>query len=270
MTGTAGAEKSKADHLLARYQRKLRSRAAGILIALEGRLDRLMQAWLLAAGIACALRIAFNPIRGSVDVETLAPYVLLIMAPFASMVLAMRWFREGDRIAQPKTRLAFIGRWRDVDPAEARAHHLYGAGGIMVSLLIGILLNLPVRALEYLTAMPALAGSIPSWLSTLSFLMTLDVVVFGSLYTVAFVAALRRVPLFPRLLVAIWILDLTMQAVIFYIISGTTGVPSGVAGALHALLNGNMQKVLISACVWLPYLLISKRVNVTYRHRVAF
>ena len=94
-------------------------------------------------------------------------------------------------------------------------------------------------------------------------------VVFGSLYTIAFVAALRRVPLFPRLLVAIWIFDLTMQAVTAYILSGAPGVPAGVAGALHALLDGNMQKVLISACVWLPYLLISKRVNVTYRHRVA-
>lgn len=254
--------------MLARYQQRLRSRAAGILISLEGRLDRLMKGWLLAAGLACALRIALNPIRGSVDVGTLAPYVLLIIAPFASMVLAMRWFEKGDRMAQPKTRLAFIGRWRDVDPAEARAHPLYGAGGIMVSLMIGILLNVPVRALEYLTAMPALAGPIPSWLSTLSFLMTLDVVLFGSLYTVAFVAALRRVPLLPRLLVAIWIFDLTMQAGTGYILSGTPGVPPGVAGALHALLDGNMQKVLISACVWLPYLLLSKRVNVTYRHRV--
>jgi len=30
----------------------------------------------------------------------------------------------------------------------------------------------------------------------------------------------------------------------------------------------NVEKVLISICVWLPYLLLSKRVNVTYRHRV--
>ncbi len=29
-----------------------------------------------------------------------------------------------------------------------------------------------------------------------------------------------------------------------------------------------MQKVLISAGVWLPYLLFSKRVNITYRHRL--
>jgi hypothetical protein len=41
-----------------------------------------------------------------------------------------------------------------------------------------------------------------------------------------------------------------------------------VAAALTALLTGNVKKVLISIAVWLPYLLLSARVNVTYRHRV--
>ena len=254
--------------MIARFQDRFRTRATGVLLALECRLDRLMQAWLLVAGLACALRIAFNPIRGSVDVGTLAPYVLLILAPFASMILAMRWFREGDRIAQPRTRLAFVGRWHSVDLAQARQHPLFGANGIMVSLLIGILLNVPVRSLEYLAAIPVLPGSIPPWLSMLSMLMTLDVVIFGSLYTIAFVAALRRVPLFPRLLAAIWVLDLTMQAVIAQILAGVPGVPFGVSSALHELLAGNMQKVFISIGLWLPYLLLSRRVNVTYRHRI--
>jgi hypothetical protein len=34
------------------------------------------------------------------------------------------------------------------------------------------------------------------------------------------------------------------------------------------LLEGNVKKVLISAGLWLPYLLLSRRVNVTFRHRV--
>jgi hypothetical protein len=255
--------------LFARYQNRLGTRAASLLNSLEGRLDRLMQAWILLAGLACALRIASSPIRGPVDLGTIAPYVLLVLAPFASMVLAMRWFQQGDRIAQPKIRLAVVGRWRNLDLAQARAHPLYGAGGIMVSLLIGILLNVPMRALEYLAAMPALVGPIPSWLSTLSFLMTFDVVVFTSLYVVAFVAALRRVSLFPRLLGAIWIFDLTMQALTAHMLANATSVPAGVENALDALLDGNMQKVLISAGVWLPYLLFSRRVNVTYRHRIA-
>ena len=46
------------------------------------------------------------------------------------------------------------------------------------------------------------------------------------------------------------------------------GPAADVADALHTLLDGNVKKVLISVCLWLPYLLLSKRVNVTYRHRV--
>ena len=138
----------------------------------------------------------------------------------------------------------------------------------MVSLLVGMLLNVPVRALEYLAAMPALAGSVPPWLTTLRFVMTLDVVLLSSLYTIAFVAALRRVPLFPRLLVAIWVIDIVMQLGIATAVAGTQGLPPTVADALHTLLDGNVKKVLISVCLWLPYLLMSKRVNVTFRHRV--
>ena len=251
-----------------RYQDRFRNRAAELLFAIENRLDRIMQGWLLLAGLACAARIAWNPLRGPVDPLTIGPYLLLILAPFASMVVAMRWFVDADRMPQPSFRLARIGRWLPTDLESARKHSLYGAGGIMVSLLIGMLLNVPIRALEYLAALPALAGPIPSWLADLSLLMTLDVVIFTSLYTIAFIAALRRVPLFPRLLVAIWFCDLTMQVVISKIVAHAPGLPSDVGAALNTLLEGNMQKVLISAGVWLPYLLFSKRVNVTYRHRL--
>jgi hypothetical protein len=86
---------------------------------------------------------------------------------------------------------------------------------------------------------------------------------------IAFVAALRRVPLFPRLLLAIWIADLTMQFVTAKLVTASGPLPHGVSSALHNLLEGNVKKVLISVALWLPYLLLSKRVNVTYRHRVS-
>ncbi len=108
-----------------------------------------------------------------------APYLLLIFAPFASMVLALRWFADGDRQPQPTVRLAQVSAWRPVDRSEAMRHSLYGTGGIMVSLLIGMLLNVPVRAMEYLAAMPALSGPVPAWLSTLHMMMTLDVVLLS-------------------------------------------------------------------------------------------
>ena len=44
---------------------------------------------------------------------------------------------------------------------------------------------------------------------------------------------------------------------------------SAVAGALHTILYNNAEKTLISIALWLPYLLLSARVNVTFRQRVA-
>jgi hypothetical protein len=236
---------------------------------MESQLERIMLGWLALAATASIVRIAFSPVHGSYpELTTIAPYLLLILAPAASMVMALRWFADGDRQAQPTTRLARLGSWRCINSADARRHPLYGTTGIMVSLLVGMLLNVPVRAAEYLAAMPALSGPVPGWLATLHTLMTVDVVLLTSLYTIAFIAALRRVPLFPRLLVAIWMVDLAMQLLTAQLVAGTPGLPAAVGGALQTVLDGNVKKVLISVALWLPYLLLSARVNVTFRHRV--
>jgi hypothetical protein len=116
--------------------------------------------------------------------------------------------------------------------------------------------------------MPPLPVAAPRWLSALHFAMTFDVVVFGSLYMVAFVAALRRVALFPRLLLSIWIADLAMQLFTAELVTSAGPLPAAVSSALQNLLEGNVKKVLISMALWLPYLLLSTRVNVTYRRRV--
>jgi len=246
----------------------MHARSKTLLLTLEHRLSRILVAWVLIAGAASALRLALNPVGGIVTPEGMLPYLLLTVAPYASTLLALRWFANGDLQPQPTTRLAVIGRWKSIDRREAQTDPLYGASGIMVSLLIGMMLNVPVRALEYLAAVPALSGDVPLWLSTLHTAMSFDVVVFSSLYMIAFVAALRRVPLFPRLLAAIWICDIATQLFIAELLGGTAGLPPPVASALHSMLSGNVQKVLISAALWLPYLLLSRRVNVTYRSRV--
>ena len=247
---------------------RLSAKSGAVLLQLQTRLDRIVWGWLLFAALACAARIALSPLKTPFGLEIAFPYILLVLAPAASIVLALHWFRDGDSLPQPRTRLALIGRWRHVSPDQARRNPLYGANGVMVSLLIGMLLNVPVRAVEYLAAMPAISGVVPSWLSLLHLLMTFDVVVFSSLYAIAFVAALRRVPLFPRLLAAIWLGDIGMQLLTADLVAATPGLPANVAGALHALLDGNVKKVLISVALWLPYLLLSRRVNVTYRQRV--
>ena len=251
-------------------KQRLHAKSAALLLTMENRLARIMLGWLVVAGVASAIRLAASPavIAGLPSFATVAPYLLLIFAPIVSMGLALRWFARGGRLPQPATRLARLGSWRQVPASEARRHRLYGTSGIMVSLLIAMLVCIPLRAAEYLAGMPPIAGPVPAWLATLHILMTIDVVLVSSLYAVAFVAALRRVPLFPRLLVAIWAIDLSMQLLTAQLVAGTPGLPPAVAGALHALLDGNVKKVLISMALWLPYLLLSTRVNVTYRHRV--
>lgn len=253
-----------------RITRTMSSRAAALHLSLEHRIDRILQGWLLIAGLASAARIATTPPSAAAAgiLPVVAPYVLLILAPFVSVLLALRWFRDGHRQAQPSTRLAVLGKWRTVSPAEAERHRFYGTTGIMVSLLIGVLLNVPVRAAEFLVAMPPVAGDVPPWLGVLHLAMTFDVVLFSCLYAVAFVAALRKVPLFPRLLVAIWVGDAAMQLFTARLVAGSGHVPPAVVEGLQGLLYGNVQKVIISAALWLPYLLLSRRVNVTYRSRV--
>lgn len=255
--------------MLDRLRQKTTARSAALLVSLDSGLDRVLKWWLLVAGLASAVRLAAVPHTVPLaGLSTFASYMLLVAAPFASTLLALRWFADGHLQPQPVTRLARAGRWLKVSRAEAERHPLYGAGGIMVSLLIGMMLNVPVRAAEYLTAMPPLPAIAPRWLSTLHFALTFDVVLFGSLYMIAFVAALRRVPLFPRLLLAIWAGDLAMQMATAKLVTAAGPLPSAVAHALHNMLEGNVTKVLISMALWLPYLLLSTRVNVTYRHRI--
>ena len=251
-----------------RAAHQTRARSAALLLTLDDRLGDILKYWLLIAGLLSAARLAFSPHpTGAAGLPTFGSYLLMVIAPFASTLLALRWFREGHLQPQPAIRLSRVGAWRPLGRAEAGRHPLYGPSGIMVSLLVGMMLNVPVRAAEYLAAMPPLPETPRAWLSALHFALTFDVVLFSGLYMIAFVAALRRVPLFPRLLLAIWIGDLAMQLVTAELVTRAGGLPPAVSAALHHLLEGNVKKVLISVALWLPYLLLSTRVNVTYRHR---
>jgi hypothetical protein len=140
---------------------------------------------------------------------------------------------------------------------------------MMASLLIGMLLNVPVRSLEFLAAVPAMNGNAPLWGQVLFAVTTFDVVVMNFLYILCFMAALRCVPWFPRFLFVVWGFDISAQLFMAHVVAGTTGLPVGVGEALGNLLQGNMQKVMISMAIWLPYLILSERVNLTYRSRVA-
>lgn len=250
----------------------LQYRSIAFVAKLDGNIRQLMLWWTILASFLCGLRLgAGSGLAASaspVHLVGFLSYALLVAAPVVSLMLALHWFRDADRMVQPSIRLAVFGAWRPVSPAVARALPLYGATGLMASLLVGLLINIPIRTLEFVTAIPALSGSGPAWLGSLYGLMFADAVLFSSLYAIAFVAALRHVPLFPRLLGAIWAADIAMQLVIAHGMAATDGLPRGVALPLEALLEGNIKKVLVSMALWAPYLLLSKRVNLTYRHRI--
>lgn len=244
-------------------------------VVLVERLDQghrqILLYWTMAASFACGVRLSigsFTALPLPTQIVSALPYVLVVGAPIASLMLAFHWFRDSERFPQPDFRLARFGNWRSVSAAEAAASPYYGVTGIMASLLLGMLINIPVRTFEFLAAIPALGAAPPAWFGTLYSLMLADVVLLSSLYAVAFVAALRRVPLFPRLLALVWAVDIAMQIGIARTMAQVEGLPSAVAGALHGLLEGNMKKVLISLALWLPYLFLSKRVNATFRHRL--
>jgi len=253
------------------FARSLHGRSVVLVDRLDRGHRRLLLYWTMAASFACGIRLSsgsFLHLPLPAQFSAALPYVLIVGAPIASVLLAFHWFRGAQTFPQPHYRFAVYGRWRGLAAAEARAHPLYGVTGIMTSLMLGMLFNVPVRTLEFLAAMPALGAAPPAWFGSLYMLMLADAVLISSLYAVAFVAALRHVPLFPRLLVAIWGLDVLMQLVIANVMGGMADLPPNVAGALQGLLEGNLDKVLISVGLWFPYLLLSKRVNVTFRHRV--
>jgi hypothetical protein len=244
-------------------------------IALIGGLHRNLQTivvgWIVAMSFACGLRLAFSATHfdfGWSAVFAILPYILVIAAPVATLFLLLRIFPAKGLFAQPEIRLARYGKWRELDCLEANSHPLFGTTGMMASLVIGMLINVPFRSVEFLMGIPALGSYPPLWFSDLFAVMAADLVIMNCLYVAAFVMAIRHVPWFPRFLLLVWGLDVCSQLAIAQMVAAIPNVPVAVEAALSGLLTGNLQKVMISAAIWLPYLLLSDRVNLTYRRRV--
>ena len=248
-------------------------KSVALVLTMQVNLQRILAIWVLIAAFACGVRLAFpaTPYDGApwMSGTGLLPYLLVIGAPVGSLLLGLKLFPAGRVQAQPAFRLAQVGRWRKIDCLRAREMSQFGLYGVMASLLMGIALNVPVRTLEFLSAVPALGSFSPSWYVGLYTVMLADVVLLSSLYMFAFAMALRLAPLFPRFLAMVWGVDLLAQLAIAHLVAGMSNVPQVVDAALLAVLTGNVKKVLISAALWLPYLLLSERVNVTFRNRVS-
>lgn len=248
-------------------------KSVALVLSMQVNLQRILTIWVLIAAFACGVRLAFPATPYAVAPwmsETgLLPYLLVVGAPVGTLLLGLKLFPAGRVHAQPAFRLAKVGRWRRIDCLKAREMSQFGLYGVMASLLVGIALNVPVRTLEFLSAVPALGSFSPSWYVSLYTVMLADVVLLSCLYMFAFSMALRLVPLFPRFLAMVWGADLVVQMGIAELVARIDNVPHAVEMALADLLTGNVKKVLISAALWLPYLLLSERVNVTFRNRVS-
>ncbi len=256
---------------LRNWAAKIEARSAMIPRMLARNMDRIAVVWMVVFLLAAlpAILLSVTPARNPAELASLVlPYLLIAIAPVAGLRLTLRAFPNGLMTARPSLHLSLYGRWQRVDLIKAIGNPEFGPAGFMASLLVGLLLNVVVRSGEFLVAIPALSSTAPEWGQALFHVMAADVAVMGFFYMVCFVMALRSVPYFPKMLLLAWGLDILIQLLIAQVISPIAGLPAPVAASLQQLLQGNITKVLISAVVWLPYLMLSDRVNITYRQRV--
>jgi hypothetical protein len=264
----AGAQ---ALNLVRRYLSSLERRSAVIPRLLAANMDRLAAGWMIIFMVLAvpAVALSVTPARNLAELASLVlPYLLVAIGPVAGLQLALRAFPNGLMTARPALHLSLYGRWRRVSLLDACKNPDFGPAGFMASMLVGLLLNVVVRSIEFLVAVPALSNAAPLWGQRLFHVMAADVAVMGFFYMVCFAMALRSVPYFPKMLLFVWILDVLAQLIIAHAISPLAGLPESVAISLRDLLLGNVTKVLVSAFVWLPYLILSHRVNITYRQRI--
>lgn len=243
----------------------LRQRSLRAVIGVERNIGLIVCLWSMA--LAALILTKLDMSQGSLSWHSLVLHGLIVLSPAIGITLAARCFPQGTLLALPEVVLARVGRWRRVDPLTAQRHASFGAHGLMAGLTIGLLLNVLMRTGEFVMAVPALAGEGPPWARVLFMSFALDCVVFNVLYAAAFIMAVRHVPWFPRMLLLIWGMDIVAQLLIAQWLS-SVALPHQVAPALSMLLTGNIQKTLISMALWLPYLLLSERVNITYRRRI--
>ena len=241
---------------------------------IDRRITMMLAGWavltVLAGAVKLALLVAAHPglARADLLAGLVGTYLLIAAAPIAGFLLVNRVFSKSQPAPQPSFRLCRFGRWDNVAATDARLRPGFGMSGLLVSLVAGLLLSISLRLIEYIIAMPAVPASAPVWATAMFQVMTFDLIFFSFLYSVCITMALRAAPLFPRMLCYTWLCDLLMQVAIARHTVGMGGLPPEVAEALQPYLLVNIKKILISVAIWFPYLVVSKRINLTFRQRI--
>ena len=251
------------------WKADLHRRSVALTAWIESHLRMLAIGWLglMAMLLAYKTSRVIVPVHGIYDiVQLVLPYLFIALAPIAGFMIGRAAFQRNRE--QPEYRFALFGKWRELERGEAEAHPSFGPTGFLTSLVFGMIFGVVLRTGEFMLIQPALNDNAPAWAYALFIAMTAEIAVMNFFYMVCFVMALRTVPLFPRMLLYVWALDLTFQLVVARSLAGSS-LPLPVSEALGTLITGNINMVLISITIWLPYLILSERVNVTFRHRVS-
>ena len=241
-----------------------------IISWVSGNLLNLALGWTTIVLLIAGIRVATSPTPADTWLhfaELVLPYMVVALSPILGFLVGRDAFRGKARLRHRQFRFARIGKWKSLDVREAMRHPSFGPVGFMASLVIGMLLNVVLRTIEFAISVPALSTAAPEWGFRLFWLIAADTAIMSFFYGVCFIMALRSVPLFPKMLLFVWIIDIMSQLTIAQWITGYA-IPGVVAAPLESLLSGNIHKVLISMTIWLPYLILGERVNVTFRHRI--
>ena len=265
---------SKRDNLrrIARYSRSFAAKTRVLIPRLRPLVERLIPWWVFGWLALSLWKVASAPAAGPSLADRAFPmalYVLIALAPIAALRIAERAFPSNGKGWQPRTRFAFVGRWRELGLEQASKHRLYGPVGMLASLVVGMLFNIVMRSGEFMLSVPAVTMNAPDWARALFVSMAIETIALNFLYMVCFVMALRAVPAFPRMLFGTWLVDIAFQFRTAAVVGSQPALPPEVAAGLAGVLQNNIIGVCISIFIWLPYLLLSKRANLTFRHRLA-
>lgn len=247
------------------------ARSFRMLSGFQRNLDAVITAWIVVLCLAALLKLATAP-NGIADGWTgatmIAPYLALAIAPVAGYRIADALLPQMPSARAPGLRLARLGTWRAASERELLRARSRAPSVFTISLTFGIVLNVPVRAFEYLAIIPAVTPGDPAWVHALVHAFTLDAVAMSSIYMACFVLASRAAPLFPRMLALAWVADAGIQLAIASYLGSRADMPADIAQPLAEILTKNVYKVAISAAIWTPYLLLSPCVNLRMRQRI--